>query len=841
MSCIMIRTLPVKLRRVLLSSLLVLFFQVSVEQQCPAQQAEIDSLQKQLERAERDTARVNLLNTLSEMLVRRSLKQSMSCGKEALELAVELDYPEGERAALTCIGIVHAERWELGKAMEYLEKSMDVARKIGSKRGIGKALYNIGQTRILQGYFDRGLKDMLRSVEMTRKANDRNDLAVSLHGIGTAYIAMAEYEKAIDYLEQSLEISEDLGDRREEGLACNNLGIVHSELGNLKLALEYFQRTLESSREFGDTYATMGALNNIGSIHATLGNPQQALKHFSWCLEIVERTGDLEKKAMILNNMAEIYGILGEDQKSLEYLLPGLELSKEPEQRLLRATILHNLGNVYAGMERDTLALDYFFKGLKIEEALRHKSGMLKTLSSIGLMYGNWGDLSQGIEYLQRSLEIAKEINERSSLQMLHENLSLAFRESGEYEKAIEHHRLSSDLKDSIQSEQSRIHINELTAKYKADEQEKQILLLEKDNLLQSLELRQRQDVLKRQQLESDRRAQEIVLLNREKEIRQLEVNKTSAELRRREKEAELLNNDHMLRSNIVERQTLARNGAIAGSLLLLISAVLVIRRFRDRRETSELRAEAAEYQAQAAEADSLALRAENERIAKEAQKAFSRQLMESQEQERKRIAAELHDGLGQDLLVIKNRLELSAAEESTDATAIHDIEEIGTVVASTLQEVRQISRNLRPPQLDRLGLTRAIISMVRNVDRTTPIRFSDDIDSLDNVFRKQDEINVYRIVQEGINNILKHSSARCATIRVDHVEDYILVSIEDDGSGFTEYPRDHSQGFGLLNMKERADMLGGNMEIESSPGEGTRIVFRFPIAERTAVHETEN
>ncbi|PWU08286.1 MAG: hypothetical protein C5B50_29850 [Verrucomicrobia bacterium] len=213
------------------------------------------------------------------------------------------------------------------------------------------------------------------------------------------------------------------------------------------------------------------------------------------------------------------------------------------------------------------------------------------------------------------------------------------------------------------------------------------------------------------------------------------------------------------------------------------------------------------------------------------AQQNFSRRLIESQELERKRIAAELHDSLGQNLLVIKNRADI--AHKARASGAREEFGEISRVAGQALDEVREISQNLRPYQLDRLGLTRAVAGLVKKVGASSAVKCVADIAPLDKVFPPEAEINVYRIVQEGLNNILKHSGATEARVTLAHEPARVRLLIEDNGRGFdlpaaTQRP-ERAGGMGLDGIAERVRILGGRLQIQSTPGGGTRLKIDLP------------
>ena len=216
------------------------------------------------------------------------------------------------------------------------------------------------------------------------------------------------------------------------------------------------------------------------------------------------------------------------------------------------------------------------------------------------------------------------------------------------------------------------------------------------------------------------------------------------------------------------------------------------------------------------------------------AQEAFSRRLIESQEAERKRIAAELHDSLGQNLLIIKNRALLGLNTPGDREKAIEQLHEISSAASQAIDEVREIAHNLRPYQLDRLGLTKAIAAIINKVSASSDIEFVTEIDPVDGVFSKESEINLYRVVQESVNNIVKHSGATRASLVIKKDARGVRIRIQDNGRGFSPAAPDggHAgeRGFGLTGISERARILGGKQFIRSEPGRGTTIILKIGL-----------
>jgi PAS domain S-box-containing protein len=222
-----------------------------------------------------------------------------------------------------------------------------------------------------------------------------------------------------------------------------------------------------------------------------------------------------------------------------------------------------------------------------------------------------------------------------------------------------------------------------------------------------------------------------------------------------------------------------------------------------------------------------------DESIAREAQARadYTFQLIASQEAERMRIARELHDGLSQNLLLIKNRAQLQMAGAKLPEEVHEELQGISNIASQAIAEVRQIARDLHPHQLDLLGLTRALRALIENADESSAIDISGKFDSADDLFPREAATNIYRIVQESLNNILKHSHAKTARITLERDVHEVQLRIDDDGCGFKAGRNGSGKGLGLKNIAERVRMLGGKLKLDSQPGNGTRIEITIPIS----------
>jgi ligand-binding sensor domain-containing protein/signal transduction histidine kinase len=222
-------------------------------------------------------------------------------------------------------------------------------------------------------------------------------------------------------------------------------------------------------------------------------------------------------------------------------------------------------------------------------------------------------------------------------------------------------------------------------------------------------------------------------------------------------------------------------------------------------------------------------------------QAAFSRRLIRSQESERQRIAAGLHNGLGQNLLVIKNLAVLGQSAMSDTGRIAKALDEISGIASQSIQETRQIAHNLRPFQLDELGLTKALIGITGKIAHSTGISVASNIDELEGALPPELEISLFRIAQECLNNVVKHSNATEVRLVISRTPNTVRFRIEDNGRGFDpaliRQGAASPPGYGLRDMQERIHMMNGQVRIHSQPGDGTRIEIDIPAGNSNGSH----
>jgi PAS domain S-box-containing protein len=224
---------------------------------------------------------------------------------------------------------------------------------------------------------------------------------------------------------------------------------------------------------------------------------------------------------------------------------------------------------------------------------------------------------------------------------------------------------------------------------------------------------------------------------------------------------------------------------------------------------------------------------------AKEHIHALTQQLMKAYEDERQMISRELHDRIGQDLSMLKIGFDTLFDDHPEVHPGMRQrISELTKILHGSIMAVRDLAYDLRPPSLDQLGLARTIFQYCEDFSEKTGLSVDLKAAGMDDLRIDFDtEINLYRMVQEGLININKHADARQATIRLVASFPNIILRIEDDGQGFNVEDRlaavSNEKRMGLRSMEERVGLLGGKMRIHSRPTEGTKIFIEVPFQKK--------
>ncbi|MBO3098922.1 tetratricopeptide repeat-containing sensor histidine kinase [Gelidibacter pelagius] len=200
-------------------------------------------------------------------------------------------------------------------------------------------------------------------------------------------------------------------------------------------------------------------------------------------------------------------------------------------------------------------------------------------------------------------------------------------------------------------------------------------------------------------------------------------------------------------------------------------------------------------------------------------QELFTQDIINTQEQERTRLAFELHDSVGQQLMLLTRKLK--TIEDPL----------FGNLANDTLANLRTISQGLYPATLERLGFTAAIEDLINELDENTEVFFTLELENTDKLITNDKALHLYRILQEALNNVLKHSEAKAVFVSIENITNTLIMTIKDNGKGF-DYNRalNTSKSLGMKSVMERSKIISAKLEVESNSSKGTQLVIKLPI-----------
>jgi signal transduction histidine kinase len=624
-------------------------------------------------------------------------------------------------------------------------------------------------------------------------------------------------------------------------------------------ALELVDRKLPGANEkekHSYLLTKAAAFSNIGYAHFQHGETEKAMEYFNKGLKIQEEINDPQEIANSLNNIAAIYWKLGENEKALDHFKRALEMQKKLPLSAAMATTINNIGGIYDNQGQVKLALDYYYEGLKLQEQLDNKIGIGTSFNNIAAILMKQGETDKAFEYYNRSLKARQEADDKRGIAQCLNNIAHIYMKKGEYEKALENYEKSytiySEIKhnpgiaysyNNIAAVYQKQHLNDKAldyfnkslATYEAVDDKKGIantsnnigqLLLEQGKAAQALPYSKRAldvaqaggfaevtrdvlSVLSKIETALGKNADALEhykkyvvfrdSLNNE-ETKKAGIRKQiQYEYDKKEEQAKLEDErKELIRLEAAKRQEIINWSLIVGCVLVLATAFLLFNRYRLKQKNK--------YQQE------LSLKQKEQAVA----------VMETQEQERKRIAEDLHDSLGH--LLSTAKLNLQTVPD------VHKqyVENSLQLLNQASEEIHNITFNLMPRTLEEGGLVAALNELAAKVTNSGKVKILLHVHDIDRfVLEKQSQFNIYRIIQEAVNNILKHAEASEINIQLIGQNNHMTIMIEDDGKGFDTGTK--KSGRGLKNIVTRSLWLNGHINIDSTPGRGTTITTEIP------------
>ena len=560
--------------------------------------------------------------------------------------------------------------------------------------------------------------------------------------------------------------------------------IVHGQelIGkSTQLLLNRMNYALETSKKYGWKNHEAEAYMYLGMGNYYLADFPKALENYYKSLELFEELKYDQGVAQVSNELGVFYSKQEDYEKSLKFYKKAQEIASKNNFNKELAISLSNQAMSYfkRGMYNESLPLMH--KALEIKTAINDSIGMGYELKRIATYHFVKENYPEGLEYLNRSTAIRTKIGDKNGIAINTVTIAEMYQGRGQYEKAIRYFKetykqakeiayadLAQYTLEMMKQCYAALGNYKLAYEYQVQARDMADSIFNEQKSKAVLELETKYETAKKEQLLAE---QELSLANKETELKA--------------KQSQVI-------------------GLVGGIIILVLFGLIFYNAYKNRQDQKMQLA-----------------------ILEEKERGFE-SVIQATEEERKRISKDLHDGIGQQLSALKMGLQ-TISGNIKDQDQKEGLLRITEQFSKSAEEVRQISHQMMPRTLLENGLVEAIEDLLKNSFQFSEMEYTFEHHNVENErFEERIEISLYRVLQELIHNIIKHSGASEVSVQLLKNKGKLLLFVEDNGIGMKNTS---GGGHGLVNITSRLDKVKGSVNYEPSPASGTSVTVTVPVA----------
>ncbi len=597
------------------------------------------------------------------------------------------------------------------------------------------------------------------------------DLA-NAHGRLAWLLMYSDLEAALAHVDSSKTFFEDLEDPKGMAISAYRQAVLYRLKGDFSAALDLMSQYHAFSISEADTFAMANGQFQKGAILSQMGNYDAALTEYFSALRIYEQRQDMTGVGFTKNSIALVYKNLQRYKESIETYNEIIGIHQQAQDTNRLANALHNLGSVYHQQGLLDQALLNYRRALSLDQ--NNYWGQSINYADIGDIYGQQQQYDSALYYLSRAYALQEANEYHTQMAATLANMGKVHLEMGNLRGSegvlLEGLNWSGESKKATRE----LHFQLSRLYQRKGDYEKALLNYQRYHNTHD-------SIVNEQSLKN--------------------INTLQIEYETEKKDRELAQQDLQLQkqANDLLRKESQRNLALAGGGFLLLFSLggWLYYQQRQRIKQNEI----------------LALQTQQDIVKLEA-------LIQGEEKERVRLAQDLHDGINGDLAVIKYKITTldPAGFKEKEKNAY---KEAISMLDNAVEQIRRISHNLAPPALHNFDLIEAIRQYCSKVAAANPLEIDFQFYGESPEFEKETETAIYRMIQELLNNIVKHAEASEALVQLNHRDQGLHIVVEDNGTGFD--PEEDAQGIGLQNVHSRVHYLQGDLVIDSGTG-GTTV-----------------
>lgn len=536
-------------------------------------------------------------------------------------------------------------------------------------------------------------------------------------------------------------------------------------LSTLKIPAQTFGELKQQLVKTKDERQLQKLNDKLGREYFNQGNFPQAMKHFIRSLKLAEKIGDKHSIGAENNNISAVYFEIGKKEPAIQHAQKAIKIFSQLKDKIALANAYNSLANAYYSAYEDSLAFVYFQKTIPLRKAAGDSIGLVAAYKNLGMAYYDLDSTAKAIQNLKLSLLYSQKLKDTLESFATVTAITQFYTYNKQLDSAEVYFKEYLPLVNRISSYHRLKYFYYSLAAFQEDKGDYK-------GAVASLKLFQQY-------------SDSVINIESNAQIQELQTRYDTEK-----KEIRIKNQQRSLEE---ERRTRYILFALFAVIVLVMLFFIFWLRGRQKLKIKD--------------------------VIHEQQEMVLRKIIEAQELERSRIAKELHDGIVQDLTVLKMNARLGEGGLAYSFTG--DLDKI-------IKELRELSYQMMPVALQQLGLEKALEELFFKSFTSNNIAYEFSCFDLDERLPEKIEVSLYRICQELINNTLKHAGATFVSVVLNKKQDYLSLVFEDNGKGF-EIEK-IKRGIGLDSLSSRIEYIKGKIEFDSDENAGTRAFIRIPL-----------
>jgi len=639
--------------------------------------------------------------------------------------------------------------------------------------GLFLVLFLFFLTGLNANHVTDSLESLLQSAYDTNRVKLLSDLCWEYRFISA--------EKALDYGNKALQLSNELNYSKGIAQAYNDMGIVYIDQGKYSEAIDFFNQSMMIRMSLMDSAGVASLFNKIGIVYQKKGELKNALENQIEALKIYEALNQDLWIGYCLNNIAIVHQNLENLDKSLEFHQRALEYRKKMGDEYGEAGSYGNIANVFVKQKDTASAIQYYEKALSTFRRINNEEGISIMLSNLGNIYLARDQNKKALKLLQESLDIRERLGDKKGIASSLIKIGEAYTNQGKFNQSSKALFRGLHIAKQISVLEEEVAAYLVIAKMYALQYDLDSAFYFTNNYIKLKD--SIYNIRLKQQIIDVQAKYETEKIERENELLESQVELSESKLKQRRTEIWLLT-----------------------FVIISITGAAIFLLYRRRKKQKE------------------ALNAAKIRHNEEQLKA----VLEGQEIERRKIARDLHDGVGQTIAGIKLNWE-GISESLKDHIHFKNLVKLSGMLDGAATEIRTISHQMMPKELEQFGLMPALDNMLKNSIGNTSIQYKLEHYGIENRLPTDVELSLFRISQELISNAIKYAEPSQVNIQIMHRNNFYVFIFSDDGKGFN-INKQEDKGIGIMNIESRVQSMHGTLNIESKIGEGTLYTIRIPV-----------